>query len=239
MKKISKLSSFITARTLVLALFIFSMNVFLVSQQNGNRRADETPSAPAASPASAATPASENVPLTFRQRFTIYRRSTFAPLALLSPAVGAGFDQLTNSPPEWKQGGEGFGKRLLSGYGSLVVDNTISFGVAALDHEDLRYVRSNYPKKAFFRRAGYAVTHTFVSRLDNGGHTLAWSRLAGAYGAGFVANTWYPERHSNLHNAVSLGTFNFATGVGYNLFKEFIHPHFFFGGEKNKTASRQ
>jgi hypothetical protein len=139
-------------------------------------------------------PVAENQRLTFKDRLTEYRQSTFQPTALVFPAIVAGYYQMTNYPSEWRQGGEGYGKRLASAYGGVVLDNSISFGIASLDREDPRYVRSTYPKKAIFRRAGYAITHTFVSHRAGGGqHTLAWSRLAGAFGAGFVVNEWYPQ----------------------------------------------
>jgi hypothetical protein len=157
---------------------------------------------------------------------------------LVFPAIVAGYYQMTNYPSEWWQGGEGYGKRLASAYGGVVLDNSISFGIASLDREDPRYVRSTYPKKAIFRRAGYAITHTFVSHREGGQHTLAWSRLAGAYGAGFVVNEWYPQRRSTVHNAVYLGTFNLASDLGFNILREFIRPHFVFGPGGDKKAKR-
>jgi hypothetical protein len=243
MKKSSIDSIIFTARLLMFAMFVPAMGIAMAGQQPANENGDgvsssSSPTAP--SPAGSLTrvekPVSEREALTFKDRFTDYRQSTFSPMAPLFPAVSAGYNQLRNYPPEWKQGGEGYGKRLASAYGSLVVGNTISFGIAALDREDPRYVRSTYPKKAIFRRAGYAFAHTFVSPLQNGGQTFAWSRVAGDYGAGFIANTWYPERHSSLHNAVYLGTFNLATDVGYSLLKEFIRPHFIFGPVKDKKT---
>ncbi len=223
-------------RAIVFGLLIASMNIAVVAQQNGKREDGASATASASSLPSSRTeePVSPNEPLTFKERFTDYRQSTFYPTALIFPALTAGFSQLRDYPTEWRQGGQGYGKRLLSSYGNLVVGNTISFSVAALDREDLRYVRSTYPKKAILRRAGYAIGHTFVSPLEGSGRTFAWSRLAGAYGAGFVSNTWYPAGHSTVHNAVYLGSFNLATDVGFNLLREFIRPQFIFGPDKKK-----
>ncbi len=228
----------LTAQVAVFVFFLLSVRMGLAAQQTASAR-NETLSAPMSSAPNESKPVPSkpvprNEPLTLRDRLTEYRQSTFAPLALVYPAAVAGYGQLTNYPKEWQQGGEGYGKRLASAYGSLVVENTISFGVAALDREDLHYVPSTYAKKRIFRRAGYAIAHTFISRRDVGGHTLAWSRLAGAYGSGFVANEWFPERRSNLHNALYLGTFNLAGDFGSNLLREFIRPQFTFGPKKNK-----
>jgi hypothetical protein len=110
---------------------------------------------------------------TARERFQDYRSQTFSPWALFTPAVGAGVSQWRNYPSEWKQGGEGFGKRLASGYGSAVLENTISFGVSTFDHEDLRYPLSTYPKNAILKRAGHAFAYTFGRKKKAGAAALA------------------------------------------------------------------
>jgi hypothetical protein len=84
----------------------------------------------------AAEPAAEP-PRNFKERFQDYRSATFSPWAVVMPAFGAGLSQWRNYPPEWNQGTEGFGKRVASAYGGSVLEDTISFGVATFDHEDL------------------------------------------------------------------------------------------------------
>ncbi len=227
---------------------LLGANIRMVAQQNGERPIDGTtgdsgiavaialPTAPEpkTGAASREKPAVQKEPYTVRDRFGDYLQSTFEPTALIFPAISAGYQQWNNFPREWQQGGEGYGRRLLSAYGGVALGNTISFGVAALDGEDLRYVRSAYPKKAIFKRTAYAIAHTFISPLDGGGHTFAWSRVAGDYGAGFLANEWYPAAHSTLHNAAYLGTFNFAADLGSNILREFIRPHWVWGPQKDK-----
>lgn len=122
----------------------------------------------------AAKPPTAEVPRTFKERLADYRSETFSPWSLAMPAVGAGLSQLRNYPSEWKQGGEGFGKRLASGYGSAVLENTISFGVSTFDHEDLRYPLSTYSKSAILKRAGHAFAYTFVPKKEGGGRRFGW-----------------------------------------------------------------
>ena len=183
-------------------------------------------------------PAAES-PRTFKERFADYRSTTFSPWALFMPAVGASLAQATDYPPEWQQGMEGFGKRLASGYAGSVVDNTIGFGVAMIDHEDLRYPLSTYPKSAIMHRTGHVISYTFVPRNEGGGRRIGWSRLIGAYGAGFTANTWYPTRHSDTRNALYLGSMNLVGDVATNLLKEFIRPHVEFGNTKKISSSKK
>jgi hypothetical protein len=153
--------------------------------------------------------------------------------------VTAGLGQWRNYPPEWKQGAEGFGKRLASGYGSGVIGNTISLGFSSLDHADLRYPLSTYPKSAILKRVGHAFSYTVVPKKEGGGRRFGWSRLIGDYGAGFIANTWYPANHSDTKNALYLGSVNLAGDLGVNLLKEFIRPHIVFGSAYKASEAKK
>lgn len=183
-------------------------------------------------------PASE-FPRSFKERLGGYRSETFSPWSLAMPTVGAGLSQLKNYPTEWQQGGEGFGKRVLSGYGQSLVDNTIAFGVATIDHEDLRYPLSTYPKKAILKRTGHVLAYTFVPSKEGGGRRFGWSRLAGSFGSGFVANTWYPAQHSDTSNALYLSSMNLVSDLAVNMLREFIRPHVEFGSTKKMHSTKK
>ena len=225
--------------------------VVAIAQQTGDTQPSAAAGSSAASDSSASQPDKPAVqllaaqdpgpeyPRTFKERFADYRSATFSPWALFMPAVGAGLAQATDYPPEWQQGMQGFGKRLASGYAGSVVDNTIGFGVAMIDHEDLRYPLSTYPKNAIMHRAGHVISYTFVPRKEGGGRRIGWSRLIGAYGAGFTANTWYPAGHSDTRNALYLGSMNLVGDVTVNLLKEFIRPHVEFGSTKKISSSKK
>jgi hypothetical protein len=185
-------------------------------------------------------PVAPEPPRTFKERFDDYRSSTFSPWALFTPSLSAGISQARDFPPEWKQGAEGFGKRVASGYGSVVIESTISLGVSAWDHEDLRYPLSTYPKTAILKRAGHAISYTFVPLKEGGGgRRFGWSRLIGASGAGFAANTWYPSKRSDMTNALYLGSVNLAGDLGVNLLKEFIRPHVVFGNMQKASTVKK
>jgi hypothetical protein len=157
--------------------------------------------------------------LTLGERFRIYRHSVINPDSLLAPAFGAALGQASNEPPEWGQGASGYGTRLASGYGRLVINRTIRFGVAALDHEDPRFSYSN--ESGFWRRFRYASVHYVVARTDSGKQIPAFSRFAGTYGAAFIANEWYPESRANTSHALTRGSAALAAGWGWNVFREF------------------
>jgi hypothetical protein len=157
--------------------------------------------------------------ITMPERLRIYRHSVFNPDSLLAPAFGAGLAQATNEPPEWGQGASGYGTRLASGYGRLVINRTIRFGVAALDREDPRFSYSN--EAGFWRRFRYASVHYVVARTDSGKRIPAFSRFAGTYGAAFIANEWYPESRANTGHALMRGSTALAAGWAWNVFREF------------------
>jgi hypothetical protein len=159
----------------------------------------------------------DHFPLGGRLRFHAGRVA--GPGSVLAAAAGAGLGQWRNEPPEWGQGGAGYGRR----FGYLVAANgvkqAISFGAGALLKEDLRYSPSG--KADFWPRTWNAVAGALIVPREGGGRTVAYSRLMGAYGAAFIANAWYPERRSNAGEAMLRGTIVLGGDVGGNVFREF------------------
>lgn len=156
--------------------------------------------------------------LTFRQRLRIYERSFISPEFLIGPPLGAAVSQWTDTPREWTRGPDGFGRRVASNYGRSVIGDTIGFGIAALDHENTRFVPSN--EKGIWRRTLHAVTGTFVSRDDDGDTMPAFSRIAGAYGAAFIANAWVPKSQDNTGYALEQGS-TALSSAGWHVIEEF------------------
>jgi len=100
--------------------------------------------------------------ITPKQRWTLYQQTTFSGIAVLGAATGAAFSQWLDSPTEWGQGAEGYGRRLASSYGATIINGTIQYGSAALFHDDNRYYRSKAP--SFGARFGAVVIGAKRSR---------------------------------------------------------------------------
>jgi hypothetical protein len=49
----------------------------------------------------------------------------------------------------------------------------------------------------------------------------AFSRFAGAYGAGFIANTWEPRSQNDAGHALERGSTALLSSVGWHIFEEF------------------
>lgn len=162
----------------------------------------------------------ESVPFTTRQHLQFYVKTTYAPIAFAGPVAGAALTQwVTGHPMDWGQGFPGYGRRLLSGYSRQVIANTVALGVALADGEDPRH----YPtgRHGIWQRGLYSARQTFVSRKESGGEMPDYSRIIGAYGAAFVANTWYPARESNTEHALYRGSTALASNMVWQLFREF------------------
>jgi hypothetical protein len=133
--------------------------------------------------------------------------------------MGAAFDQWRNNPPEWGQGAGGYGRRLASGFAGDSIAHSLRAGFAAIDHEDPRYTFA--PMQGVWPRARYAFFHTFVSPLDGGGETFAFSLVAGDYGAAFISNAWYPKPYATAGHALGRGTTCLAIRILVNEMREF------------------
>ncbi len=157
---------------------------------------------------------------TWHERIRFYECTTFSLPALFGPVAGSAYTQLiTGNPPEWGEGFGGYGRRLLSGYSRQVISNSIGFGVALADGEDPRH----YPtgEAGVWKRALFAARESFVSHNASGGLMPAYSRIIGAYGAGFASNAWYPRQYSNTQSALYRGSTSLASNIVWQELKEF------------------
>lgn len=206
----------------VIALFIPALLLPALAQDEISKNSlpdapSPTAPLPGSSPATAATPEHS---LTIGHRFRLYTRSIASPEAIIGPAFGAGIGQAQNEPAKWKQGGEGFGKRYASDFARGEINETIRFGIAAIDGEDPRYFRSQ--EHGFWPRAKHAMFSSFVSQTASGRTIPAFSRFAGIYGAAFISNTWYPNNRAGAGDAAERGSTSLAASVGFQLVREFV-----------------
>src|SRR5690348_12340906 len=75
-------------------------------------------------------------PLSVSRKFRVRVVQAFGIRGFLGSAVGAGIGQLTNTPSEWGQGGEGFADRYASGFGNNLNRQVFAFTLESILHED-------------------------------------------------------------------------------------------------------
>jgi hypothetical protein len=135
---------------------------------------------------------SNYTPLTGSERWKLYLTMTYGSAGpYLSPIVNALLlDQANGAPRQWGGGFPGFGRRLASRAGNAVLQGTFQAPLAALLHEDVRYIPTSH--HSFQRRAIHAVLYSFLTYNDKGHPTLNIANLTAFYASTAVTTAWLP-----------------------------------------------
>jgi hypothetical protein len=167
-----------------------------------------------------ATSRPEFIPMTQRERWQFYFKSTGDPMAIVASAAGAGITQWQDNPTEWGQGARGYERRLGNTYAQHIIRQTLIFGASSALQEDNRYLPSG--ESAVGSRIKYAVGSTFLARRDDGTRRFAFSRMGASAGTAFISRLWQPHSQNSTGNA--LCSFGIAIGAqaGFNVAREFL-----------------
>lgn len=153
-------------------------------------------------------------------RFKSYVSSTIGPFRLARTAAAAGIQQWRDSPEEWGQGAEGYGKRFASALGQNAIHQTVEYGLDSAMGLDTGFQRSK--RTGFGPRFKDALIQNVTSRTRSGDRVISVPRFAGAYTGAIVSReTWYPDRY-NYKDGLRSGTTTLLMGFGINLLREFV-----------------
>ncbi|MGH9499591.1 MAG: hypothetical protein ACRD3L_10665 [Terriglobales bacterium] len=159
-------------------------------------------------------------------KFHNYLFDAFGPYPILGAAIAAGINQSSNSPPEWMQGGEGYGKRFGSNFGIAAISTTTRYALAEVFRQDTLY----YPCecKGFGPRLGHALISTLTARSGDDGHRVfSVPALVAPYAGTLTAvYAWYPDRFDG-RDAFRMGNYVMLGYAGVNIATEFLFsgPH--------------
>ena len=166
-------------------------------------------------------------PMTQKERLRYYFLHMLSPEAFLRSAAGAGINQAMNTPSEWGQGAEGYGKRYASSFGGHIVQSTVMYGTGAILHEDDRYFRSG--RSGFVPRLKYAILSTFEARHDDGSVHFSYSRVSSYAAAAAISRAWQPPSTRGPVNFADSFAINVGAEAGFNVVREFLpsifHSH--------------
>ncbi len=155
-----------------------------------------------------------------------YFFDAFGPYPITIAGIAAGINQIDNSPPEWKQGVEGYGKRFGSDFGIAAVTTTTRYALSEALREDTLYYRCEC--KGVFPRLKHAVISTFTARRGLDGHRVfSFPDLVAPYvGTMTAVYGWYPGRY-DYKDALRMGNYSLLGYVSANIGLEFIYsgPH--------------
>jgi hypothetical protein len=151
-----------------------------------------------------------------------YIFDAFGPYPVVGAGAAAGINQAYNTPPEWKQGAAGYGKRFGSDFGIAAVSTTTRYALAQAFKEDTLYYRCEC--KGVFPRLKHAVISTLTARRGEDGHSVfSFPSLVAPYAGTMTAvYAWYPGRY-NGKDALRMGNYTMLGYVGANIGLEFLY----------------
>jgi hypothetical protein len=157
-----------------------------------------------------------------REKIHSFGLNTFGPIPLVVSAGSAGIDQFDNSPPEWKQGAEGYGKRFGSDFGTAAIGTTTRYALSEAFREDSLYYRCECT--GIFPRVGHAAISSLTARRGQDGHrAFSLPALLAPYaGSSAAVYGWYPDRYG-AKDAFRMGNYSLLTSVFGNIALEFLH----------------
>jgi hypothetical protein len=215
-------------RFMFLALAIAGL-VVLLPMATAQSAASADNSSTVASPSpdtTAPPPALRYIRPTEKTKLHNYFFDTFGPYPIVGAAVAAGINQVDYTPPEWKQGAAGYGKRFGSNFGIAGVSTTTRYALQKALHEDGLYYRCSC--KGFFPRLSHAVISTFTARRGDDGHSVfSFPALIAPYAGTMTAvYGWYPGRYGPK-DAFRMGNYSTLGYMGGNIALEFFYsgPH--------------
>jgi len=173
---------------------------------------------------------SNYTPLTASERWKLYLKMTYASAGpYFSPVINALLlDQANHTPRQWGSGFPGFGRRLASRAGNAVLQGTFQAPLAALLHEDVRYIPTS--QHSVPRRALHAVFYSFLTYNNQGHTTLNIANLAAFYASTAVTTAWIPGIKNTASYTFSNGSEQVALSFPLNVAQEFwpeIRRHIF------------
>jgi hypothetical protein len=155
-----------------------------------------------------------------------YAFDAFGPYPIVGAGIAAGISQFQNTPPEWKQGAEGYSKRFGSDFAIAATTTTLRYGLSEALREDTLYYRCEC--KGLFPRLKHAVISTFTARRGVDGHRVfSFPDLVSPYAGTMTAvYGWYPGRY-DYKDAFRMGNYSLLGYVGANISLEFLYsgPH--------------
>jgi len=175
------------------------------------------------------TPAQPDLPYTRPTqaiKLRNYLFDGFGPYPIAGAALAAGFSQASNGIPEWKQGAEGYGKRIGSDFGIAAASTTTRYALSEAFKQDALYYRCECT--GVFPRLRHAVISTLTARRGSDGHRVfSFPALVAPYAGTMTAvYGWYPDRYG-AKDAFRMGNYNLLAYMGGNITLEFLYggPH--------------
>jgi hypothetical protein len=151
-------------------------------------------------------------PLTTGEKFKVVTRGSFDYIQIPWYAFLSGVSQAQNSEPGYGQGAAGYGKRFGASFADGTIENFMTGAILpSLLRQDPRFFQSG--QGGFWRRTGYAISRTFVTRTDSGHQQFNFSEVFGSAASAAISTySYHPRDDRTLSNTASV----WGTQVGYD-----------------------
>jgi hypothetical protein len=138
-------------------------------------------------------------PMTVKQKFLTAFDESFDYSSIFVPAAVAAFSMGEKATPEFGQGAIGYGRYFWhSALDHTTEDFMVDFVFPVIVKQDNRYYTLGHG--GLFKRAGYAISRTVVTRSDSGHATFNISEVAGSGASSGISSFYYPSRERSFGN---------------------------------------
>lgn len=168
----------------------------------------------------AVSPNTELPPLTTRGKFDLAMHDSIDYSGFTWTAILAGQAMATRSDPELGTGIKGYGRYFWRTFADGVSGTFFTEAIVpSITHEDPRYYTLG--RGGFFRRFGYAVSRTVITKTDSGGLSFNWSEVAGNALEAGLSNAYYPPEERGMRQTARDWGAQMESAVLNNIAKEF------------------
>jgi hypothetical protein len=189
--------------------------------------------APATTPVPEATPADRHIQpgqsaplLTARDKVRMGLRGIVSPFAITGWFTAAGYEQLSNSSPNWGTDRGAFGQRLGTGAVRASTEGLLSNSVMApLLHEDPRYYRLGSGHNPLARFT-YAITRPVITRTDSGRAFPNLALMGGNLAGSILTNAYYPAQNRGGRRTIATFSGSLGGSAFGSLVTEFLGGYF-------------
>ena len=160
-------------------------------------------------------------PLSTREKFSLAAHDSVTDYSSFTwTGILAAQAMALKSDPELGTGIAGYGRYYWRTFTDGVSGTFFTEAIVpALTHQDPRYYTLG--KGGFFRRTGYAISQTFVTKTDSGGTSFNFSEVVGNGLEAGLSNAYYPPQERGLsQTAANFGT-QMESAVLNHIFQEF------------------
>jgi hypothetical protein len=171
------------------------------------------------------------LPISTRTKYWLATEDVFDPFTFAITGVYAAGAQMGNQYPEFGQGAKGYAKRYTGAFADGAIGNYMTEAVfPSLLHQDPRYFRMGN-SAGFWKRVGYSMSRTIVTRSDAGKRQFNYSEIIGTSVATGISAAYYPSSYRHADELAEKLALSVGSDAGFNILKEFWPDmrHKFFG----------